>query len=443
MSSDELIEKQIDDYVRSFILLNHVNKLLEFTTKCESKNSDLITKLATYILKLSIHLQKYLNLTVSTATLTMGQASGVGARMDMSDNDKKQQFEEVKSFFKGKFLNTISMWMRRECHESLLINYGLDERDLGLMQLHYEQEECLREVHETRMWILHDTKTRIDSDMKARFNRILRHFKRPDEEMFHLPQDNSHASIDMWLSKIEHYVLKTKVVLGTNDEAGLYLALLDIGKNSQISKPQLPRAFSASTRDAEARSLFQEFSNHLYEQFWERISDRCSKDFKELIQFRSRFGFEQRFREHHKFKDLVDSRIAERLSSKNRPSDLELLCEHLRGNPSLLQFYTDNLLRTKFPTESMLELHRLLTWEPYLTLMELKVKAGHDAVLSTKWSEKYDASFRYLAANVCSVIEANVALCIVKLLNNNILVVGNTQLKHLSLLQDHLDKAIR
>lgn len=345
--------------------------------------------------------------------------------MESNNNERRQQIEEVKILFKDKLLKSVSYWLKRECNESLLINFGLNERDIGVLKQYQEQEECLREIHEIRLWTLHDTKTRIDSDMTFRVGKIIRYMQAPtDLQMFQTPQSivEQNGGLENFLNKTEHEILKAKITLGTNKEDSLYTALLSIGK-------KLQRSFSASGIKWDT-DMIMEFNRHILDQFKERMADRCFKDFKEIVQFRNRFGFEQRFGDYcTSFRGLVDDKISERLASKGIANDLGILCENLKGNFSLLQYYTDKLLMTKFPGDSILDLDKLLAWESYLRLIELAIKAGPDTVLSTKWWTMYEKSFRNLAVNICGIIKAEKDLRVIKLVYNNIKVVGKIEFK--------------
>lgn len=423
------MEKQIDEFKRSYSLLNNAVTLLNSTIVSAPKSIDLITSLITYILKLVIQLQKVLMLNVGSTP------GGINQRMDSSmesnNNERRQQVEEVKIFFKDKLLKSISYWLKRECNESLLINFGLNERDIGVLKQHQEQEECLREIHEIRLWTLHDTKTRIDSDMTFRVGKIMRYMQAPtDLQMLQTPQSivEQNGGLENFLNKTEHDILKAKITLGTNIEDGLYTALLSIGKSVQVPK-QLQRSFSASGIKWDT-DMIMEFNRHVLDQFKERMADRCFKDLKEIVQFRNRFNFEQRFGDYcTSVRGLVDDKISERLASKGMPNDLGILCEHLKGNFSLLQYYTDKLLMTKFPGDSILDLDRVLAWESYLRLIKLAIEAGPDTVLSTKWWTMYEKSFRNLAVDICGIIKAEKDLRVIKLVYNNMKVVGKIEFK--------------
>jgi hypothetical protein len=181
---------------------------------------------------------------------------------------------------------------------------------------------------------------------------------------------------------------------GTVNEFQLYNLMLKIIKSNEMN---YNNHFHQQRHHQEAsRNIFELFQSDLFKLFKERCRSRLEPNgFNELIEFRSRFDFNKFNQNPYKFQTIFDDLIVDRLNKKASVKEFNDMCKKLYNmKKDVLKFYIDKLLNDIWPKQNDQWFNFLLTSKTVLTIYENQInfKALNDNPLSLTDITSYNES---------------------------------------------------
>jgi hypothetical protein len=242
-----------------------------------------------------------------------------------------------------KLIDLIHNWLlNRECDESLLINYGLDERQPAYTNL--------------------------------------------------IRNDELNPNIMLQAGQRQR-------IEGTVNEFQLYNLMLKIIKSNEMNYTSQQRHNHHHHHHQDlltSRNIFESFQSDLFKLFKERCRSRLEPNgFNELIEFRSRFDFNKFNQNSYKFQTIFDDLIVDRLNKKASVKEFNDMCKKLFNmKKDVLKFYIDKLLNEIWPKQNDQWFNFLLTSKTVLTIYENQInfKALNGNPLSLTHITSYEES---------------------------------------------------
>ncbi len=420
--------QNISDSSHHDSLIPLINKLLSDVVRSNPKQTDLIVGLIHYGFNVYSKTCEYmLNLPEDVSNQSTSRAE---VQLDLRE------------LFKDKFLASVQAWIRKECQESLLVNYGLHKRSSDLTIKFTEQQACLNDIRKLRLYI----KQGLDNnDMKMRLQAIIAYQNRnPDrfgDERGILMREERRSNEEI-LDSAEAAIRRDLVYLGTDNEAEIYTRLLDVvtsqakirhtyKKHRHVLSREMSRGEKRSGKNLIEFSVEEKFTEFMNRELKSRLLERASMDFRELVVLRNKLSTDK-YRDFFvsKMDEVINERLADNVKSIR---NLEILIKCLKDNLPLLRHFTQTLLESQWPKEGPERrqviagrelLEWVFTWEPWLFIVAAAVSEGSDTVISTGWMMNYVGAFSFLVQTVRSTGLGEQRLSVVRLLNEREKVVG-------------------
>lgn len=310
-----------------------------------------------------------------------------------TNNEMIASREDIHSLYKN-LIDHVRNLFRKECSDSLLINFGLEPRP----------------VYHLPARIISNTGTGSASSHHHRLHQS------EDPADFSMLED---------------------AYVGTDNEAHIYKTLLEIKMNQEH-----PNLAPNRHHHHHSELSIETFYDDIFRIFKERCDKRLDIRFGELIKFRSQFDFRRFQRFVDKFSSTFDSLIQERIQNKPLINELNELCSTLFDTRKVvLRAYVKKLLADKWPKagdDNLLKF--VLTWPLFQTVYENQIHFSSlsstnssnpltiqtentyneaNQLLSFAWNEKFIQTFRYIIGVLNSLAAGNAFISDIVLLNSN------------------------
>jgi len=411
-------------------LILPINKLLSDVVRSNPKETDLIVGLVHYGINVysKTDSEYMLNLLEDVSNQSTSRAE---VQLDLRE------------LFKDKFLASVQAWIRKECQESLLVNYGLQKRSSNLTIKFTEQQACLNDIRKLRLYIEQGLD---NNDMKMRLMQAIIAYQNRNSDRFGdehgLLMREERRSNEEILDNAEDAIRRDLVYLGTENEAQIYARLLDVDtsqakirhiykKNRHVLSREMSRGEKRGGKNLSEFSVEEKFTEFMNRELKSRLLVRASIDFRELVILRNKLKTEK-YRDF--FVSKMDGVINERLADNVKSiRNLEILIKYLKENLPLLKYFTQTLLESQWPKEGPERrpviagrelLDWVFTWEPWLFIVAAAVSEGSDTVISSGWMMNYVGAFSFLVQTVRLTGLGEQRLSVVRLLSEREEVVG-------------------
>ena len=203
MNANQLLFQPLSNQksvVRKLNLVKAVNKLVKNAVDNLAKETELIGSLIHLDLKLfaitKLEIDKHV------------------------DNNKHKYFEELMDAFQPGLTTSVTSLLRKECDESLLINYGVEPRPKDQVKLFQKQRTLAKHIE----YIKKNKNSRGDHvELQAKYNQLVEY----------LGLEKTYG-LDLDISHIENEFNQRVIYLGVDKEADLYSMLF--AKSNDIKK---------------------------------------------------------------------------------------------------------------------------------------------------------------------------------------------------------------
>ncbi len=414
-----------------YSIIDLINKLLLNVVRILPKETDLIVSLIEYGLKVYSE----------TCELMLNQLKSTFFDLTSRSNIERNDHFNLVDLFQEKFFSSVHIWLNKECNESLLVNFGYNERHSSLTAKFREQKACLNNIRKLRLYTQNDTS--LNYEMANCQNAIITYYNQLNERFGHKSEFNimhdrkTEQDLEAMVNYVEDEIRRDSVYLGTVNEAQIYRQLMNLKictpkTKKDIMNRQLSRGENKDIRMLSEFSAPKKFIELIHGEFKARLMKRANIDFGELVILRNKFTDEKFL--VNKLDETINEVLAK---NKKSTKNLEVLIKNLKAsNPQLLQYFMSTLLEKQWPRSGP-EKHPMLigkellnwifTWEPWLFIIEVAVSEKIETLMSTGWKDNYLSAFNYFKQTLLSVWLGKEEMSVIKLLYKYEHVVGKNE----------------
>ena len=390
-----------------------IQSLLDLLIKRYSKELSSIMQL----------IQFYINLTISLSNDYYRSTNIASMNINYEINNLNNEFlKDLK--------HLINRWLKKECDESLLLNNGINERQINDIKRNEIKVDMFKYVL-LKLKELKQSNSNQQDDTRDIRGRGAGNF---NEGTNNLINENELSSIfnkcnDMELSQfklrlntmnnrnleiVRQYLQYSIEYYGISNEYQLYISLLKMNTIKAERKESLRFKI--------------DFDGYVISRYKQRLEDRISNSLSEVVEFRYRFNFAN-FEEHEKkFMDSVDETVHLKLEKDDQVTHLlKELCRSLRDNKyqSLLIMYVNRFLMKKWPDnlDSYKEIEYILKWDWYLPLLELQttnLSKQYSLPLDDKNFNKYTSTIKTIITIIENIVTGNERLSMIQIAEKNL-----------------------